>query len=31
MPNNDENDLSAPCYSKGEPTIEIEQNSDQII
>tara|TARA_B110000285_G_C15122813_1_gene618235 strand:+ start:2529 stop:2786 length:258 start_codon:yes stop_codon:yes gene_type:complete len=31
MPDNDENDLSAAYYSKGEPSIEIEQNSDLII
>lgn len=31
MPDNDENDLSAPYYSKGEPTVEIEQNSDNLI
>ena len=31
MPDNDENDLSAPYYSRGEPTVEIEQNSDLII
>jgi hypothetical protein len=31
MPDNDENDLNAPYYSRGEPTVEIEQNSDIII
>jgi hypothetical protein len=31
MPDNDDNDLSAAYYSKGEPSIEIEQNSDLII
>jgi len=32
MPDNDENNLSAPYYSRGEDqNMEIEQNSDNLI